>query len=708
VRRETFETLAEWEISLFYLLIPLVLVAFGVGLLRLARKYRRGRGLTRLDHLRSGAARVGREALLHRRIGGSERVVRLSHLGVLWGFVALVIATGILMLNDDITRPLLGIDFWRDGFYVAYSLLSDLFGLLLLIGLLVLAARRLRGQARYDYRRPEGTAGAFDRRLYAVGDWVFLGALLYLVITGFVMEAMRIAVTDPGHEVWSMVGWPLSRLLRAVGMTTVAPDVEAIQHVMWWAHASVALVAVAAIPYTKAMHMLTSPMAIAISDERAGRSMEPLPDDAPDVGYRRLPDFAPGQLLGLDACTRCGLCHVACPAIASGAPLSPRDLILDLREASEGAWGTRAALRVSPMWQADADVVPAVVRSETIWSCTTCLACQEACPVGIQHVPLLAQLRRRDIEVGEIDEGVQRALERVATTGNAFGQPRRSRGGWSRELDQPLLDARDEPVDLLWFVGDHGSFDPRGQATSRALAEVLAAAGERVGILRDGERTAGCDVRRVGEEALWVSLAEANIGAMAGLAFERIVTGDPHTLHTLRSEYVELPAWRELCMARGSAPPVVHHSQLLEELLASGRLRPARSLDVVATYHDPCYLGRYQQVYDSPRAVLRAIGVEVREMPRNRAASFCCGAGGGRIWAMDEARTGAAGRPAEQRLLEALAVPGVTAFVVACPKDASMFTAALATLGVGDRLAVRELSELVAEALQPDADGRAA
>jgi Fe-S oxidoreductase len=670
-------------------------------------KYRRGRGTTHLDHVLERARRAAAEVAFHRRIGVAGSLVRVSHLGIVYGFAALVLATAILMVNDDLTEPLLGFEFWRDGFYFVYSLLADLFGLILVLGLASMAVRRLRARPEQDYRRPAGTQGVFDRRLYVVGDWVFLGSMLFIGVTGFVMEGLRIAVTNPDYEVWSVVGWPLSRLFRAAGVVGSDPATDAVRHTLWWGHAIVALIATASIPYTKAMHMLTSPVAIAVTDESAGRRLTAVPESATaeEVGYRSLSDFALIHLLDLDACTRCGQCHVVCPALAAGAPLSPRDLVLDLREAAQGAWGPRSRIGVPPSFDSMVDVIPNVVRPETIWSCTTCLACVEVCPVGIEHVSIISQLRRQLIERGQVDEALQKALENIATTGNSFGAPRRSRSRWAAGTDSTLRDLRSEDAEYLWFVGDYGSLDRRAQDGSRALAALMAVAGLSVGSIQDAERTAGCDVRRIGEESLWRSLAEANIAVMAEVSFDKIVTADPHTFHTLRNEYVELAAWRQMIATRGRPIPVLHHSQLLEELLRSGRLPAIQSLGLDVTYHDPCFLGRYNEVYESPRAVLAAIGVKVHEMPRNRASTFCCGAGGGVIWMKESERSSDVPRPAEQRILEALELPDITVFAVACPKDVVMYSAAVTALGVEDRLMVREIAELVLEATSPQVVG---
>jgi Fe-S oxidoreductase len=328
-----------------------------------------------------------------------------------------------------------------------------------------------------------------------------------------------------------------------------------------------------------------------------------------------------------------------------------------------------------------------LIGADTLWACTTCRACVEICPVGIEHVPMIVDMRRALVDSGEVDPKVQKVFQNLDRYGNSFGQPERNRGRWAKGLDTPVKDARKEPVEVLWFVGDYASFDPRCQEASRTLARVLTAAGVDFGILYEGEHSAGNDVRRVGEEGLFEGLAQHNIEALQECEFREIVTTDPHALNTLRNEYPQLGgSWR-----------VRHHTELLAELLAAGRLSLTSPLSgAVATYHDPCYLGRYNGVYDPPRALIEATGARLAEMGRCRDNSFCCGAGGGRIW-MDELGTGE--RPSDQRIREAMEVPGVTHFVVACPKDVNMYEAAVRATGFGDRLRVVEITELLAEAM---------
>jgi len=271
---------------------------------------------------------------------------------------------------------------------------------------------------------------------------------------------------------------------------------------------------------------------------------------------------------------------------------------------------------------------------------------------------------------------------------------RRSRGRWTAELDFEVKDARREAVDVLWFVGDYASFEARSQRVTRALARVLQRAGVDFGILYDGESNSGNDVRRAGEEGLFEMLAQANVATLDGCEFKRILTSDPHSLNTLVHEYPDY----------GGRWTVLHHSELLLELLQQGRLGEPRALGHRVTYHDPCHLGRLGGGYEAPRIVLSLLGCELVEMPRNRDNSFCCGAGGGQIWIADQP---AGERPSENRIREALALDGVELFVVACPKDVTMYEDAIKTTGAGERLRLRELSELVDEALAGEPIGAA-
>jgi Fe-S oxidoreductase len=312
------------------------------------------------------------------------------------------------------------------------------------------------------------------------------------------------------------------------------------------------------------------------------------------------------------------------------------------------------------------------------------MACMEVCPVGIEHIPTIVQLRRRMVDVGDVEAGLQTAFQSLARGGNSFGKSAKQRARWTKGLDFKIKDARKEPVDYLWFVGDHGSFDPRATDVSQAVARLLAGADVDYGIMYDGERNSGNDVRRAGEEGLFEMLRDQNVEALESASYDRMFTTDPHSLNTLNYEYP-------------TDDDVLHYTVLLDELISTGRISLG-SLQGRATYHDPCYLGRYQEEYEAPRRLIAATGLDLIEMPRCRENSFCCGAGGGRIW-MDDSDLEE--RPSENRIREAVALgDDVKFFVVACPKDMVMYSDAVKTTGNEGRIEVVDIAQLIERAME--------
>jgi Fe-S oxidoreductase len=688
--RDTFAGLSTWEIALWYGLIVTSVAIFFFGVVRLALKYRRGRTPVVIGSRLERAKEATRIIVTHAWIRRRDPMAGLGHLLVFYGFLVLFAGTAILAFQDDFANPVLNFDFWHGWFYLGYSLFLDLFGFGLVAGLGLFAVKRgIIRPFRLRYWRPVEPAEPLrsQPKRYQAGDWVFLGSLFFLALSGFLLESFRIAAHHPSFEVWSPVGWLVAKGLMNLGLEGKTADDARI--VDWWVHGVFALFWVSSIPYTKAVHMLMGPVGVLVKDDRAGNRLPTQPSDAKadEVGYAFIDALSPKHLLDLDACTKCGKCHAACPATATGYPLSPRDLVLDLREVAEGSMGNRAALGIPPRFPEHAQIL-GTIKPETLWSCMQCMACVEICPVGIEHVPIINQMRRALVERGEMDAQLQQTLETIYTSGNSFGEPKRKRGRWAKELGFEVKDARELPAEVLWFVGDYASFDPRNQKISQALARILRRAGVDFGILYDGERTAGNDVRRVGEEGLYADLAEQNIAAISACQFDRILTSDPHTFNTLKNEYPQF----------GGNWTVLHHSQLLLELIESGSLRPRKGLGYRVTYHDPCTLGRYNGVYDAPRHVLEAVGAELVEMPRNRDNSLCCGAGGGRIW-MKELKPDDAPRPSELRIDEAVELGHMDYFVVACPKDVTMYEDAIKTSGHQGDIELRELSELVWESL---------
>lgn len=710
VTRPIFFEVGQAGEIVFYVLGTLAVALFGYGVWRRVTKYRRGRAADRWTTIKAaiftrpaGGVRGGRGdrgslavVASNVTIGRRARVVGIAHFGVFWGFLVLFAGTVILTIDYDVLRTLgnvFGGDgerwrFFHGAFYEIYSVTLDVFAVGAVAGLGYLMVRRgMLKPFRLNYRRAEQPAGGYSRTQFVLGDWLFAGGLMAILLTGLLEEGVRIRATDyPGHEKWSPVGWTLAHGVEALGVGA-ATATDAFPFV-WWLHAVLALSFVAYIPYSKAMHMLADGVNLLAHDRTATLR---LPDPQPDpshAGYTTIEDFTWKELLDLDSCTKCGRCHEACPARTAGAPLSPRDLILDLRQWVDTASGGLAVLdrekrpaAEGPTCASDeVSIAGGVIPSQTLWACTTCMACVQACPVGIEHVGTIVQLRRTLVEQGDIEPSLQSALQNLAGQGNSFGKSARQRSKWTKALDVPIKDARKVPVKYLWFVGDYASFDDRLAENSRLLAGLLTQAGVDFGILYEGEWNSGNDVRRVGEEGLFDQLVEHNIEQLAAADFDEIFTTDPHTLNALRNEYP----------AKGGDYTVWHYTELLAHLIETGALE-VEPLGLQVTYHDPCYLARYNKVTEAPRRILAALGCELVEMPRNKENTFCCGAGGGRIW-MDD--SGLAERPAVNRIHEATTLE-VSHFVVSCPKDMTMYSDAAKTTGNDERLTVLDIVRLV-------------
>jgi Fe-S oxidoreductase len=394
-----------------------------------------------------------------------------------------------------------------------------------------------------------------------------------------------------------------------------------------------------------------------------------------------LNDLTWKQLLDGDACTECGRCQDACPAYHSGTPLNPKEFILKIRDAQHETSTKKNGNGNSLQF------VGNKIEDDVMWSCTTCGACVSECPVLIEHIDSIVDMRRYLVIEGRVDDELQDALSNLGRYGNSFGKSARARSRWSRKLDPKIKDARKEAVQYLWFVGDYASFSPTLKEITQKTADVFQKSGLDFGILYESEQNAGNDVRRVGEEGLFEMLVENNLKTLNNSDFETIVTTDPHTYNTLKNEYP----------TNGNKPfSILHYTELLDYLISKGQLQFNKQLDHIVTFHDPCYLGRYNGIYDSPRRVIEATGCRIIEMPRNRANSYCCGAGGGRIW-MAEGEIQE--RPSESRINEAVELKEVTAFVVACPKDITMYQDAVKTTGQEDRMTVFDIIELIHDAM---------
>ena len=687
ITREIFRNFPLWMQVVFYIVAFSSIGVFLFGAWKRIQKYRKGRPAGRFNKLPQRFLKVLGIMMTHATLRKNYTYVGVAHWMIFWGFVVLFIGTCIIAFDHDFLR-FFGVHLLKGTFYIVFSLFMDVFGVLFIIGLVMMMVRRAKKPFNLNYARVDRPEGKYDRSGYIRDDKIFLWLLLFIAVTGFIIEAARIAADGfPEFEKWAPFGYAMAHLLKSTG------QLNAIHMATWWVHGIAVLIFVAYIPYSKAMHILVDYANLMFADKSTAKRLPRVPAEKMDkegMGYVKLEDFTWKELLDFDACTKCGRCHYVCPARTAGAPLSPRDVILDMRMYADQLSGTEEWIDKQILTNGGKakSIAGDVILPETLWSCTTCMACMEVCPVGIEHLTTIVNLRRALVDEGEMEDMLQDALANIGDYGNSFGKPERMRAKWTKDLDFKPKDARKEPVEYLWFVGDYASFDERIQERTRKVATILHRAGVDFGLLYEDERNAGNDVRRVGEEGLYEMLAEDNIAALKSAKFQKIFTTDPHSYNTIKNEYPDF----------GGEFEIYHYTELLLELIRQGKIRITDKLKGIrVTYHDPCYLGRYNGITEPPREIIRALGMELVEMPRNRSNSFCCGAGGGRIW-MDD--SGLKERPSENRIKEALSLGDIRYFIIACPKDFAMYSDAVKTSGNEGKIEVKDIIELIEEAME--------
>jgi Fe-S oxidoreductase len=661
--------------------VVLVALVAGAGALFLrranliARLVRLGRPVRRTDDVavrleREGTVVLGQRKLLQRVVPG------LMHAFIFWGFLVLlttIVEAAGQAIDPSFAIPLIGHAGWL-------ALLQDVFAGLVLVG--VTAAFAIR-----KVQRPERFVGSHMEEADLILVWI---AGIILTLLG--LDAVRIARgVAEAPAAWTPIANGLSKGFDAMGPTAL----RTFESVFVWSHLLLILGFLVYIPYSKHLHIVTAAVNVFFAQTRPRGYLAPLRIDldaleTEDVsfGARTVTDLSWKGLLDLTACTECGRCQSVCPAWNTGKPLSPKLLVMNLRdhlfERGRAVADTRAEDR------AEVPLVPDVVDPEVIWSCTTCAACMQECPVDIEHVDTIVEVRRNLVMAeSSFPSEAGPMLRNLENAGNPWGQPQASRADWAEGLDVPVLAEGDPPPEYLYWVGCAASFDDRARATARATARVLLEAGVSFAILGPRETCSGDPARRIGNEYLFQTLAEQNVATLDRAGVTRIVASCPHCFNTLRNEYPDYAGRFE----------VLHHSQLFDRLVATGRIRPTRAVRELVTYHDPCYLGRHNGEYAAPRRVLDAIpGVRPVEMPRHGARGFCCGAGGARMW-MEE-RIGK--RINEERTDEAAAT-GASTLGVACPYCLVMLDDGARARGADVRVA--DVAQLLADSLDIDPAG---
>ncbi len=631
------------------------LAVFARGLWQRIRLWRVGGPESRFDRVGARLRLVATEAL------GQARTLSQAYPGVMhaimfWGFLALLTGTVLATIDWDITLPLFGMKLLQGPFYLFYEAVLDLFGLFFVIGLGMAVYRRFVVRPhRLD------AAARFARAL---------ALLLAINVSGFLVEACRLAATRPPWAPWSPVGWALGQGLLAAGLGPGA--LRGLHLSLWLVHAALALGFIAVIPYSYFAHLITTPLNIFFAKLGPRGEIAAIAniEAAEALGVSRLEEFSWKRRLDFDACLECGRCEAACPAYMAGTKLSPKQIIVKLKRHLHG--------------ELPGPIHGGLIDPDELWSCTTCMACVEECPAFIDIVDTIVDLRRYlALSEGALPSTAPQSLQNIQRAGNPWGLPAADRFRWADGLDVPVL-AEGREVEYLYWVGCSASYDRRNQAIARAVVKILKAAGVSFAVMQE-ERCHGEVARRLGEEYLYQTVQRENIGNLERYRFRKIITHCPHCFNTLKNEFPQF----------GGRWEVLHHSVVIEGLLREGRIRPTKPIDQTVAFHDSCYLGRYNGIFEAPRAVARAVpGVRLVELPRNRARGLCCGGGGGHMWmeVRSEKRVNLI------RVEEAMeAKPDAVA--TACPFCLAMVDLGRKVLGAEETLAVKDVSELVAESL---------
>jgi Fe-S oxidoreductase/nitrate reductase gamma subunit len=597
------------------------------------------------------------------------------HAAVYYGFLVLFLGTVILEIDHILPGNL---KFLHGFVYQVYSATLDLASLVFLAGVALFAINRygLRPRRIRTKTKPE--------------DALILGLLALMGLTGIATEAARIALVGrPAFEVWSFVGYPLSGLIEQ-------SSAGALHQGLWIFHIATFVAFLVVVPVTKLRHMFTSPANMFLSARpRPKGAMREMPnlleaEDVDTIGASVVGDLTWKQIFDTDACTICGRCTSVCPANITGKPLDPREMVLKTGEVAASVGGVSGPVSTLAVLDGEGQLFDRV-RPEEVFACVACRACDEICPVNIEILDRILDMRRYlTLMESEFPTELGRAFVSMENQANPWGLSRQARADWTKELDfeVPVFGENGKTkADYLWFVGCAGSYDDRNTAVSVALARLLHRAGIDFAILGVREACTGDPARRAGNELIYQQMALENIATFEEVGVTRVITQCAHCFNAIANEYPQL----------GGSYEVVHHSQLLAELLGAGRLEAPVREDGAAkriAFHDPCYLGRHNDIYLAPREVIGSSpSVELVEMPRHGTRALCCGAGGARFW-MEE-QTGK--KINIERAEEALAT-GADEIAIACPFCFVMLDDGVKELGRDD-VRVRDLAMILADGM---------
>ena len=648
--------------------LPVIIVLFVLGFWRRYRLWKLGQPENRAENWPARLITTLAVALANIRIlGVRELYPGLMHSLIFGGTALLFLGKIIRLLSfGGLTTP-------PQSIFLYASLIAEIGAVLILIGGGMAVYRRyVRKPPRLD-TKPEDTL---------IFVWAFL-----LILTGFMVKGFRIAISDvkpPDWAIWSPVGYLISH-----AFPTFATEIK--NEILVWHRTLIhALPAFIFLGYiwvirSRLQHILLSPLNVFFRSLNPKGRLKSIDLEAVEVfGAAKIEDFTWKQLLDLDACTRCGRCQDHCPAYLTEKPLSPKKIINDLKDHLHlrAPQVIKAKARGTDLEEAP-PLIGSVIEEDELWTCTTCRSCMEHCPIFIEHVDKMVDMRRYQVLMeSKFPQELTQVFRGLETNSNPWGMGRDTRGDWIRKLEVPVMsEMSGEDIDFLFFVGCIRSFDDRNKKVSMAMARILDHLGVKFAILGIEEGCCGDPARRVGNEYLYQILVQTNIETFGRYNIKRILTTCPHCYNTLKNEYPQL----------GFSCDVIHHAEFLKENIRNKSLKLDHALAKKTTYHDPCYLGRYSGMYKSPRQVLSSIpSLDIREMRRSGIDSLCCGGGGGWMWMEENIGT----RINIQRLEDALTVDPEW-IATACPFCVTMFDDAIKNKDMEDKLKIWDIAELV-------------
>ena len=652
-----------WNVGHGFLTLgPMYLLAFtaiGVlvyGFLRRIKVYRQGQTLQRTDDAGARAVDAIKAALLQTDVS-RVKLPGLFHGLFFYGFFLLFIGTTLIVIQADFTDLFFGIKFLKGTFYKLFSVTLDIAGV---VAIVMLGALLIR---RYIFK-PEG--------LETQKDHGFMHALMFVIlVTGFVIEGARMAVTELGTPLaaWSPVGLVVANGLSGIG----EEGLRSLHRFTWWFHFLLVMGFIVSIPFTRFRHIFTTSINKFFADRGPVGKLKTLDledENAESFGAVNFKDYTWKDIFDADACTICKRCQDRCPAWTTDKPLSPMKIVNQIGDLA---------------FAGSEDILADTLDRDAIWACTTCRACQDICPASIEHVRKIIDVRRSLVLMeGEFPgEEVMAAMEHTEVNGNPLGLGYASRGEWADGLDVSAM-SENSDVDILYFVGCYGSFDKRNIKVAKSFITLCNKAGVKVGILGKEEKCCGEPMRKMGNEYLYQTVAMENIETFQKYGVSKVVTTCPHCFNTLAKDYVDL----------GLEIDVVPHAVYLEQLIKEGRLS-INSADMTCTYHDSCYLGRHNDIYEAPRNLISAAGGKIVEMEKNRDQAFWCSAGGGRILADENIGT----RISEKRAQMA-AETGSPLLLSNCPFCLTMFEDGVKGAELEGQLEPRDIAEILVERVE--------